>query len=176
LDGESYGVGVVVCYAVPGHHRHYIVVARQKIEPARNLVKRSGRACFRCENQLPDVARKSGLGSGGVQPINAPAEMAIVPKPDICGTARRRAAFANDCILARGHFWNTLEGSTMPRNEPDHSTPSRDSNPRRPAWEDDRKLETKTLHFRHLVLRWRIPGFYFVLWLSSQRSTNGAHL
>ena len=52
----------------------------------------------------------------------------------------------------------------------------RDSNRRRPAWEDDSKLETKNIAFPGTSFwRLRIPRFHSVLSSRLKRSTNGAH-
>jgi hypothetical protein len=51
-----------------------------------------------------------------------------------------------------------------------------DSNRRRPAWEDDCKLETKNIAFPGTSFwRLRIPSFRPVLPSRIKRSTNGAH-
>jgi len=49
------------------------------------------------------------------------------------------------------------------------------SNRRRPAWEDDSKLETKNIAFPGTSFwRLRIPRFHSVLSSPIKRSTNGA--
>ena len=51
----------------------------------------------------------------------------------------------------------------------------RGSNPRRPAWEDDCKWETKNIAFSGTSFwRLRIPRFHSVLSSGRKRSTNGA--
>jgi hypothetical protein len=65
------------------------------------------------------------------------------------------------------HFGKSLKGWSGGRG----------SNPRRPAWEYDSKLETKSIAFPGTSFwRMRIPRFHSVLPSRLKRSTNGAHL